>query len=183
MKHMTWVQDRTPACAIDAKTPYKMKNKKKPHLAKIQEFGVAAYVKGLKAGKLDACAKVSHFIGYDLESKGYHIYWPQKCTITIECNIMFNECNMITNDNVHIHADDVLDKGERDKVLQPPTSSATTPVITTAPQSQPKAPNITPELTDQPELQNSIPFLLEPQPVKEPLPELLQEEDPPLELG
>ena len=78
MKHATWLQNRTPAHAIDGKTPYEMQHKKKPHLAGIQEFGVAAYVKDLKAGKLDAHAKVGRFIGYDSESKGYWIYWPQK---------------------------------------------------------------------------------------------------------
>ena len=53
-----------------------MQHKKKPHLAGIQEFRVAAYVKDLKAGKLDACAKVGQFVGYNPESKGYWIYWP-----------------------------------------------------------------------------------------------------------
>ena len=58
MKHTTWLQNCTPAHAIDGKTPYEMQHKKKPHLAGIQEFGVTAYVKDLKAGKLDACAKI-----------------------------------------------------------------------------------------------------------------------------
>ena len=58
MKHATWLQNRTPARAIDGKTLYEMQHKKKPYLAGIQEFGVAAYVKDLKAGKLDAHAKV-----------------------------------------------------------------------------------------------------------------------------
>ena len=58
MKHATWLQNRTPARAIDGKTLYEMQHKKKPHLAGIQEFGVAVYVKDLKAGKLDARAKV-----------------------------------------------------------------------------------------------------------------------------
>ena len=78
MKHTMWLQNHTPARAIDRKTLYEMQHKKKPHLAGIQEFGVAAYVKDLKAGKLDAHAKVGRFVGYDLESKGYWIYWPQK---------------------------------------------------------------------------------------------------------
>ena len=58
MKHAMWLQNRTPSQAINGKTPYKMQYKKKPHLAGIQEFGVTAYIKDLKAGKLDACAKV-----------------------------------------------------------------------------------------------------------------------------
>jgi hypothetical protein len=44
--------------ALEGKTPYEMKNKKKPHLGGIQEFGAAAYVKDLKAAKLDARAQV-----------------------------------------------------------------------------------------------------------------------------
>ena len=68
MRHTTWLQNRTPAHALNGRTPYKMKNNKKLHLAGIQEFGVAAYVKDLKAGKLDACAQVGQFVGYDSES-------------------------------------------------------------------------------------------------------------------
>ena len=78
MKHATWLQNHAPAHAIDGKTPYKMQHKKKPHLAGIQEFRVAAYIKDLKAGKLDAHTKVGQFVGYDSESKGYQIYWLQK---------------------------------------------------------------------------------------------------------
>ena len=65
MNHLTWLQNRTPARANNGKTPYEMKNKIKPNLSGIQEFGAAAYVKDLKAGKLDARAKLGHFIGYD----------------------------------------------------------------------------------------------------------------------
>ena len=58
MKHATWIQDRTPARANIGKSPYEMRHKKKPHLTGIQEFSAAAYVKDLKAGKLDSHAKV-----------------------------------------------------------------------------------------------------------------------------
>ena len=61
MKHATWLQNHTPALAINSKTPYKMQHKKKHHLVGIQEFGVTAYVKDLKARKLNAHIKV----GYD----------------------------------------------------------------------------------------------------------------------
>ena len=78
MKHTTWLQNQTPASALNGKTPYELINKKKPHLGGIQEFGVAAYVKDLKPGKLDARAQIGRFVGYDSESKGYRIYWPGK---------------------------------------------------------------------------------------------------------
>ena len=78
MKHMTWIQDRTPTHTNTGKSPYEMRYKKKPHLARIQEFSAAVYVKDLKARKLDSCTKVGQSVGYDLESKGYWMYWSQK---------------------------------------------------------------------------------------------------------
>ena len=53
MKHSAWLQNRSPARALEGKTPYEVRYNKKPHLAGIQEFGVAGYVKDLQAGKLD----------------------------------------------------------------------------------------------------------------------------------
>ena len=158
-----------------------MQHKRKPHLAGIQEFGVAAYIKDLKAGKLDAHTKVGHFVGYDSESKGYQIYWPQKRSITIEHNVIFNKSDVTANDNIHITAGNVVDEGERDKVLQLPASNANAP--NSAPAPQPKAPDITPEPALKPEPQNLVPFPSEQEPAKEPLPEPLQEEDPQPELG
>ena len=91
MKHSAWLQNRTPTRALDGKTPYEMKTNKKPHLGGIKEFGAAAYVKDLHAGKLDACARVGQFVGYDSESKGYRIYWLDKKSVTVKWNVVFNE--------------------------------------------------------------------------------------------
>ena len=117
-----------------------------------------------------------------MESKGYWIYWPQKQTITVERNVIFNESNVTANNNIHITAGNAVDEGERDKVLQPPASNANTAnVPNSAPAPQPKAPDIALEL--EPELQNSVPFPSKQEPAEELLPEPLQEEDPQPELG
>jgi hypothetical protein len=89
MKHQAWLQDCTPACALNGQTPYEMGSNKKPHLARIQEFGAVAYVKDLTAGKLDARARKGCFVRYDLESKSDRIYCPEKCSVTIEKNVVF----------------------------------------------------------------------------------------------
>ena len=120
MKHTTWLQNRTPARALDGKTPYEMVHKKKPHLGGIQEFGVAAYVKDLKAGKLDARAQVGHFVGYDTESKGYRIYWPGKRSITVERNVVFNKKDVQAADGTVTFSSGVQSKGEKEKVIQYP---------------------------------------------------------------
>ena len=93
MLHATWLQNRTPAQVLEGKTPYEMLNKKVPNLAGIQEFGAAAYVK-----ELDARAKVWRFVGYDSESKGYRIYWPEKRSVTVKKNVIFNENNVRNED-------------------------------------------------------------------------------------
>ena len=118
MKHTTWLQDHTPAQALNGKTPYKMGNKKKPHPAGIQEFGVATYIKDLTARKLNAQAKKGHFMGYDSESKEYRIYWPEKRSITVECNIVLNQDDINTCDNNAIIYGKIQSEGEKNKVIQ-----------------------------------------------------------------
>ena len=75
---MTWLKNHMLAHALNGKTPFEMKLKRKPNLANIHEFGAAAYVKNLKARKLDSRALVGYFVGYDINSKGFRIYWPTK---------------------------------------------------------------------------------------------------------
>ena len=53
MNHSTWLQNQMPAGANNGKSSYEVKNHKRPNLAGIQEFGATAYVKDLKASKLD----------------------------------------------------------------------------------------------------------------------------------
>jgi hypothetical protein len=101
-----------------------MKHKKKPNLAGIQEFGAAAYVKDLKAGKLDAWARLSRFVGYDSESKGFRIYWPSKRSVTVKRNVVFNEKDVqITNETISIKE---LSEGEKEieKVIQSPVENS-----------------------------------------------------------
>jgi hypothetical protein len=95
-----------------------MVNGKKPYLGGIQEFGVAAYVKDLKAGKLNPHAQKGHFIGYDSESKGFHIYWPEKWTISIEQNVVFNPNDLLMEDDLVIIEDKILNEGEKGKVIR-----------------------------------------------------------------
>ena len=87
------------------------------------------------------------------------------------------------NDNIHILSGDAVNEGERDKVIQPPTSSVNTPINVPTTQPLPSVPM--PDL----QLPNSIPFLSkpsahpQPKPLNEPLPEALLEHDLPQELG
>jgi len=92
-----------------------MRHKSKPYLGRIQEFGAAAYVKDLKAGKLDARAQQGHFVGYDSESKGYQIYWPTKRSITVKRNVVFNGNDIQATESSTTFSVGVQSEGERDK--------------------------------------------------------------------
>ena len=107
-----------------------MKTNKKPHLGGIKEFGATAYVKDLHAGKLDACARVGRFVGYDSESKGYCIYWPDKKSVTVKWNIVFNE-NDTTLEDTNLT---VLAEGEKEKIIQAPMPNQSTILPPTGPQ-------------------------------------------------
>ena len=86
----------------------------------MQEFGVATYVKDLNAGKFNSRAQIRHFVGYDSKSKGYRIYWPDKCSITVERNTVFNESDVHSSDTIAVIPGDALAEGERNKVIQSP---------------------------------------------------------------
>ena len=126
MNHSTWLQNQLPAAMLENKTPYKAQHNKKPHLAGIQEFGAAAYVKDLKARKLDAWAQVGQFVGYDSKSKGYGIYWPEKRSVTVECDIVFNENNVQAADRLVNLSNGILSEGEMEseKFIQHPKNCA-----------------------------------------------------------
>ena len=59
------------------------------------EFGTPVFIRIEPQGKLNERAKAGHFVGYDAESKGYCIYWPEQSHIYIEQNVLFSE-NIVT---------------------------------------------------------------------------------------
>ena len=146
-----------------------MKINKKPHLAGLQEFGVAAYVKDLKAGKLDAQAQLGWFVGYDSESKGYQIYWPGKCLVTVEHNIVFNENDVFSTMDYATIPGDVLVEGENEKIIQHPRNNAKNiekPDIQEA--SDPQLKHEPVNKHHHPQSSNSVPFPSIPEIVVEP---------------
>ena len=105
MNHSSWLQNRSGTCALAGKTPYEARHGKKPNLAGIQEFGAAAYVKDLSAGKLDSRARVGRFVGYDSKSKGYRIYWPKARKVLIERDIYMDKQRVFELETVQIEGE------------------------------------------------------------------------------
>lgn len=157
MKHIEWLKERNLHCALDGNTSYEIKRKIKPHLEGIHKFGAAAYVKDLKARKLDSHTQLGRFVGYNLEPKGFRIYWPSKRSVMVEQNVVFNDSDMTTTTSVITGN---LSKGEKEKIIQvPETNTSRTEEdiadnCTNNPIPQNNGPNSAPDAKEQ----NSIPF-------------------------
>jgi hypothetical protein len=163
-----------PARALKGKTPYEMANKKKPYLGGIQEFGAVAFVKDQAAGKLDSQRKKGRFVGYESEPKGYRIYWPDKRSVTVEMNVVFNHDDTPVSDDIAIIPGETLSEGEKDKIIQAPQDNT---IDNQEPNDQ-----RTPENLPKPEeTSNTIPFPSVDKPIDESEPQPI--EDQPQQYG
>ena len=145
-----------------------MQHGRKPNLAGIQEFSTAAYVKDLSTGKLDPRASARRFVGYDLESKGYRIYWPKKKIISVKCDVVFNESDVTSDDDSVTIPGDALAEGERDKIIQSPNPAPSSVKLVDEMEQdhEPKAmeePEKVPFLSESPSMEEQAP---EPSPVR-----------------
>jgi hypothetical protein len=79
-----------PSRALDGKTPYEARYSRKPNMSNVIPFGTKAWVKIDDTGKLEACADPGYFVGFDNESTGYRIYFPDKRTVKPEREVIFD---------------------------------------------------------------------------------------------
>ncbi|KIK95935.1 hypothetical protein PAXRUDRAFT_70711, partial [Paxillus rubicundulus Ve08.2h10] len=74
--HAAYLKKKSPTQALTEKTPHEMVYGTKPNLSDLHHFGCTVFVKIGDVGKLNVRAKAGKFVGYDTNSKGYHVYWP-----------------------------------------------------------------------------------------------------------
>ena len=80
-----------------------------PPLTNLHPWGCKVIVKVSKPdSKLDPHGDEAHWIGFDTESNGHYIYWPQIPKVSIECNIVFlpilpieGDCDKYFNFNIN----------------------------------------------------------------------------------
>ena len=116
--HSVWIQNRVPTRSTDEnKTPYEKGTGKKPNLSVLYEWGSTTWVKKRKPSKLDSKVRKGNFVGFDEESKGYRIYWPEKKKVTIERDVYFNKDEVLQSNDAQI-------EGDRDILTNSDTSQA-----------------------------------------------------------
>ena len=87
--HVVWLLNRTTTKAIDGMMPFEAMFGKKLDLKGVCEWGETVYVRIEGGTKLGGQVREGKWLGVDEESKGMRIYWPDSKSVTVECNIYF----------------------------------------------------------------------------------------------
>ena len=89
VKHAAYLRNRTTTKTTLGSTPHERATKTKPNLGRIPRFGQEVLVLIDAASKLDPTSKTARWIGFDDESKGHKVYWPDKRSVSVERNLTF----------------------------------------------------------------------------------------------
>ncbi|GBE84202.1 hypothetical protein SCP_0601800 [Sparassis crispa] len=89
--HAIYLKNRTSTKALNGRTPYEAVTGDLPDLSGIPEWGARIWVHDTATGKMGERAKPGHWVGFDTQSKGHRVYWPDKRSVTVECNVRFGE--------------------------------------------------------------------------------------------
>jgi hypothetical protein len=90
VKHVVYFNNCTSAKALTGKTPFEVYYGKKPNITNLHKFGCKVWVHNPNNLKLDGRLEISRWVGFDEVSNGHHIYWPGKCSVSIEQSVKFN---------------------------------------------------------------------------------------------
>ena len=94
--HVVWLKNRTSTCVLpEGKTPYEMLYGTRPNLGNLREWGSEVWVYTTEGTKLDGRSKIGKWVGFDEISNGHRIYWPDKCSVTVEHGIKSANGDMI----------------------------------------------------------------------------------------
>jgi hypothetical protein len=93
--HAVWLKNRTPTHILGEKTPFKVLYGRKLDLGGLKEWGNEVWVHTMAGTKLDGRSKIGRWLGFKEISNGHCIYWPEKCSVTVERSIKFVNGDMI----------------------------------------------------------------------------------------
>ena len=89
VNHATWLKNRTSTKALDGKTPFEAVHGEAPNLTGLPVWGARVWVHDADVSKIDSHARLGRWVGYDTQSRGHHVYWPDKRSVGVEQNVRF----------------------------------------------------------------------------------------------
>lgn len=71
-------------------TPFEAVTGRAPGLAGLPVWGTKVWVHDTSTGKLGVRAKDARWVGFDAQSRGHRVYWPDGRRVTVERNVRFS---------------------------------------------------------------------------------------------
>ena len=105
MSHATWIKNRVPTQALNGISPFEAIHGKAPDLSMLLPFGTHTWVKDIKAGKLDRRSKHGRFVGFDLDSRGYQIYFEAERRVNVEREVLFDYDRPLVDAQIQIEVE------------------------------------------------------------------------------
>jgi hypothetical protein len=112
--HATYLKNQTSTKALNCHTPYEVVNGHPPDLNGLLEWGCKVWVHTTTSGKVGGHASEGCWVGYDDSSAMHCVYWPDKCSVSIERNVRFST----TYESSPLD-DDVVLEGEENGLDEP----------------------------------------------------------------
>ncbi len=143
-RHVIWLLNRTPTKALDGKTPYEAAYGRKPCLKGLREWGEKVWVRTEGGDKLGDRVKEGRWMGFDEQSKGFRIYWPDKRCVSVERNVYYDNTASPTSRLEGESLDGTETKADSTKAPAVPFEAVLAPVeslsVDPEPISEPEAP-------------------------------------------
>ena len=102
--HAVYIRNRSPTKALADKTPHEAWTGEKPNVSHFREFGCDIWVlrEGENVSKLAPRSKRMKFMGFEDGQRAVRYYDPEKRSIKVSRNIVFNENTRESGDNVDL---------------------------------------------------------------------------------
>ncbi|PIL37456.1 transcription factor [Ganoderma sinense ZZ0214-1] len=134
--HAIWLKNRTSTKALSGRTPYEALTGSPPDMSGIPVWGSQVWVHDDSSGKVGVRAIAARWVGFDTQSKGHRVYWPERRTVTVERNVRFAAPNLpapFADDDAELEEEEEANTEDADSDNIKPALPAMTPSPPTAP--------------------------------------------------
>ena len=100
-----------------------------PNLSGLKHFGEMVWVHDPTGSKLDLHAHEGCWIGFNVESRGHCVYWPNNRSVSVERNIYFAVAERLEGE--------CMDVPTLQKLSEPPAATLPVPMASVPPHSMP----------------------------------------------
>ena len=98
--HATWLKNCSSTRHLGTKMPYETLYLKKPNLLNILVWGCHIKVHNNSGSKLDMWACDGWWVGFNLDSNGHCIYWPDTKAVGVEQSVIFKKHDVAVPYNI-----------------------------------------------------------------------------------